>query len=316
LIRFGKLVSAAHFIGGLKYVASFVLGAVGSIFGGPLGGIVGSLVGGIIDQALFGTTKHVYGPRLSDLNQITGGSPGEAIKRVRGKVRVTGTPIYSSGLVEVETTTTSGSKFNKVKTTTYSYYVNTAILISKGPIAKVHQIYADKKLIYNIDDDTPYSIMDSVSIYLGSEDQEADSVLSAANSDCPAYRGRAYVVFSKLQLATLGNHFPSFEFVISTESTVTVADIVSDILTYNGVPSSVNNAAALSTDWTPATVTGFAIASAQTGREAINLLQDFYLFSGADVNGTLTYRRRSRSPDYSVYEKDMGSYQSADDRPP
>jgi len=50
-------------------------------------------------------------------------------------------------------------------------------------------------------------------VYLGTEDQMADPIISATESvDAPAFRGTAYVVFEDFPLAGFGNRLPQLNF--------------------------------------------------------------------------------------------------------
>ena len=96
---------------------------VGALLGGPVGGIVGRAIGAVagnfIDQALFGTTRKVEGPRLGDL-RFMASSEGAAIPRLWGRMRVSGQVIWATNLEEVVSTETqkASSKGGPKSTTT------------------------------------------------------------------------------------------------------------------------------------------------------------------------------------------------------
>jgi len=77
-------------------MATLVLSAVGSI-GGPIGIAVGSIIGKEIDNALFGSSRQ--GPRLKELTATTS-SYGQPIQRNFGRMRVAGTIIWATDLIE------------------------------------------------------------------------------------------------------------------------------------------------------------------------------------------------------------------------
>ena len=87
-------------------MAPLVLSTVGTLLGGPAGGAIGSLVGQSIDQQLFGSPRR--GPRLGDLSVQTS-SYGTQIPRIYGRMRVAGSIIWSTDLVE--STLTSGARW-------------------------------------------------------------------------------------------------------------------------------------------------------------------------------------------------------------
>ena len=87
-------------------MATLVLSAVGTALGGPLGGALGSLVGQAVDQQLFGEGPR-KGPRLGDLAVQTA-SYGTMIPRVYGTMRVAGSVVWATDLVETETAVSGG----------------------------------------------------------------------------------------------------------------------------------------------------------------------------------------------------------------
>ena len=125
-------------------MASLVLSAVGTAIGGPLGGTIGGLIGSALDRTLFAPTVSAEGPRLADL-AVQASSYGQPIPRLWGTGRIAGNLIWSTGLIETKTTTKQGGKGGgaKTTTTTYSYHVDCAIALCRGPIAGVRRIWAD-----------------------------------------------------------------------------------------------------------------------------------------------------------------------------
>src|SRR6185436_12632447 len=107
-------------------MATLVLTAVGSAIGGPIGGAIGSIAGQIIDREVLFAPKPVHGARLADLAvQIS--SYGAAIPRIFGTMRVAGTVIWSTDLVERRSS--SGGK-GRPKTVSYTYSASFAVALS------------------------------------------------------------------------------------------------------------------------------------------------------------------------------------------
>ena len=144
-------------------MASLVLSSAGAAIGGavfgPIGAIagriVGAVAGSVIDHALFGssTTRHVDGPRLSDLD-VMASTEGAPIPRVYGRARLAGQVIWATSLEEVVTTRTAdgggkgGSGGGTTTTTTvYSYFANFAVGLCEGQIGRVARVWADGKLL-------------------------------------------------------------------------------------------------------------------------------------------------------------------------
>ena len=109
-------------------MATLLLTAVGTAVGGPLGGALGALIGRNADRALFGGSSF-EGPRVKELS-VTTSSYGQPIARHFGQMRVAGTIIWATDLVE--DSSTEGGK-GRPKSTTYSYSANFAVALSSTP---------------------------------------------------------------------------------------------------------------------------------------------------------------------------------------
>jgi hypothetical protein len=203
-------------------MASLLLSSAGAAIGGsvfgPIGTIAGRLVGAVagnaIDHALFGssTTRHVEGPRLSDLD-VLASTEGAPIPRLYGRARLAGQVIWATKLEEVISTQSEsaggkggGGNTSTTTTTVYSYFANFAVGLCEGPIGHVARIWADGKLL-----DTGGI---NYRVYSGSEEQTADALIVAKEGEAPAYRGLAYIVFERLALENFGNRIPQLSFEI------------------------------------------------------------------------------------------------------
>ena len=80
-------------------MATLVLTAVGGLIGGPIGAMLGGLAGQSIDRELLFKPKGREGPRLTELALQTS-SYGTPIPRLFGMLRVAGTVIWATDLVE------------------------------------------------------------------------------------------------------------------------------------------------------------------------------------------------------------------------
>ncbi len=187
---------------------------VGALLGGPVGGIIGRAVGAIagnfIDQALFGTTRRIEGPRLGDL-RIMASSEGAAIPRLWGRMRVAGQVIWATSFEEAKETNTEnasakGGAGSAPTVTEYTYYANFAVALCEGEINRIGRVWADGK---------PFDISTvTARLYTGSETQDADSLIAAKEGagNAPAYRGTAYIVFERLNVTGFGNRMPQLSF--------------------------------------------------------------------------------------------------------
>ena len=96
-------------------------------------------------------TKYVSG-RVSEI-ELQSSCEGSPINRCYGsEVRCSGTCIWVSDLIEVKKTEEPAAVKAAVavdpEVTTYSYFVDIAIAVCKGPAGSIARIWADGKLLY------------------------------------------------------------------------------------------------------------------------------------------------------------------------
>jgi hypothetical protein len=194
-------------------MATIVFTALGTLLGGPLGGALGAFAGRQVDGLIFGSPSR-DGPRLKDLT-VTSSSYGTPIARHYGRMRVAGSVIWSTDLVEHAQT--HGGK-GQPSVTTYSYSASFAVALASREITNLGRIWADGNLLRGSAGDL--KVGGSMRVYNGSRDQNADPLIAAAEGaeTCPAYRGIAYVVFEDLQLEEFGNRIPALTFEVLADS--------------------------------------------------------------------------------------------------
>jgi len=292
-------------------VATIVLSAVGTLIGGPLGGQIGALIGSQIDQALFAPTIRSEGPRLGDLT-VQASSYGNPIPRIFGpENRVAGNLIWSTGLVETKSTTKQGGKGGgaKSETTTYTYHVDCAIALCRGPIASVKRIWADGKLFR--DESGSQTQANAVRIYTGTETQMPDPTMEAAlgAGNCPAHRGLAYVVFDRLELGDFGNRIPNFTFEVEAHSSATVATVIDELASAANVPY-LDAARADYLD-----LRGYNVARSSTIRSVLDPLRTAFFFDASEIEGELQFFPSDSTPIARVPRDDLGAHEFGTDRP-
>lgn len=207
------------------------------------GWMVGTLVGGYLFRP---EIPDVYneGPRLEDL-KVTSSSFGVMRPYGYGTYAVPGNIIDASTKYEkkIEDNQDVGGKGGgggTVTNVTYEYSIDLAVGLGEGPIDDILQIYANEILIYDVTSDgVTQSDSLILEIYKGTEDQEVDPTLYTLHGDhTPAYRGEAYVVFTRFQLAEFGNQVPSFRFVVSKN--ITSVNSISSLALSNSSDSGAN----------------------------------------------------------------------------
>ena len=208
-------------------MATLVFSALGTLVGGPLGGAIGALAGRQIDSLIFGNGNR-EGPRLKEL-AATASSYGTALPRHFGQMRVAGSIIWATDLVEHKQTQGGGK--GRPSVTTYSYTASFAVALASRPILSVGRIWADGNLLRGAAGDLKAG--GTFRLYTGEGDQQPDPLLLQVEgtSHCPAYRGLAYAVFEDLDLGDFFNRIPSLTFeVISDTGTITVQTILDDVI--------------------------------------------------------------------------------------
>jgi hypothetical protein len=209
--------SIGTIVGGIVgAVVGYFVPGVGAWNGAQLGMMVGGAAGNALDPP---KGPNNTGPRLGDLTVQTS-TYGATIPRTYGTLALFGNVFWleNNKLKEVATTESAGGKGmpgmgGGGETTTYSYFATFALGLCEGPIIGVKRIWIGPKLFYDIgttDRETLLASKENAQyfrLYLGTEDQEADTrmqaTLGAAN--VPGYRGLAYLVFYDLPLADYGN---------------------------------------------------------------------------------------------------------------
>ena len=206
-------------------MATLILTAVGTALGGPIGGALGALVGQQVDAAVFAPPTR-RGPRLKEL-AVQSSSYGSPIPRHYGRMRAAGSVIWATDLAE--TREKSGGGKGRPKVVTFSYSSSFAVALASRPIVGIGRIWADGNLLRGAEGDLKAS--GTLRVHLGHGDQEADSLIAAAEGSkrAPAFRHTAYAVLEDLALAEFGNRVPALTFeVIADNGAVSVTNVLSD----------------------------------------------------------------------------------------
>ena len=147
-------------------MATLVLTVAGGAIGGPIGAALGAVVGGAVDREIIFRGKGREGPRLTELAVQTS-SYGTPIANVFGTMRVAGSVVWSTELIEHATRVRAGK--GGPRTTNYSYSASFAVLLSARPILGVRRIWADGKLLRGAGGD--FKTQTGFRLHLGDERQ-------------------------------------------------------------------------------------------------------------------------------------------------
>ncbi|MET3713544.1 hypothetical protein ABIC65_004276 [Sphingomonas trueperi] len=208
-------------------MATVVLTVAGGLIGGPFGASLGGLIGGAIDRQLLFKQGPREGPRLADLRVQTS-SYGTAVPQLFGTIRVAGSVIWATDLIEHRATEGGGK--GRPSTTSYSYTASFAVALSTRPIQDVGRIWADGQLLRGAAGD--FKVRTGYRLYTGAEDQPVDPLIASIEgmATAPAHRGTAYAVFEDLELATFGNRIPQLSFEVIADAEPVPAGSVAQAL--------------------------------------------------------------------------------------
>ena len=226
-------------------MATLLFSALGTLIGGPIGGAIGALVGRQVDGQIFGSGAR-EGPRLKEL-AITTSSYGTPMPRQFGRMRVAGTIIWATDLVEHRDKHGNGK--GKPATINYTYTASLAVALSSRRIISVERVWADGKLLRGSGGDM--KVAGTFRCHTGESNQSADPLLAAAEgaAQCPAYRGTAYAVFEDLELGEFGNRIPALTFeVIADQGTLPLAALLEGVIEDSDATLQLSGIAGLSCD--------------------------------------------------------------------
>ncbi len=194
-------------------MATLILTAIGTAIGGPVGGAIGAMIGQQADLALF-KPKARRGPRLTELSVQTS-VYGTEIPALHGSMRVAGSVIWATDLIERKTRQGNGK--GRPDSIGYSYSASFAVALSARPIHSIGRIWADGSLLRGADGQFRQAV--AMRVYRGLPDQPPDPLIAAdvGPDACPAHHGLAYVMFEDLALADFGNRIPSLTFEVHAD---------------------------------------------------------------------------------------------------
>ena len=285
-------------------MATLVLTVVGGMVGGPIGAAIGAAAGQQIDAAVF-KPKGREGPRLADL-KVQASTYGQQIPQMFGTMRVAGSVIWATDLIERRSKRGGGK--GRPAVSEYSYAVSLAVALSSRPIRAIRRIWADGNLLRGASG--RFQERCDFRWYDGSEDQPVDPLIASALGigSASAFRGLAYVVFEELELGAFGNRIPSLTFEVEADADSVDAGVIA-----NSLLGEVGRCAG---DWAFA---GYA-ASGDRARDALAPLFDadgVRLTSGSDAwrlePATTVSARASASMMLSDF-CERGRNEAADDR--
>ena len=296
--------------------------------------------------SLFEPTQKIEGPKISDLSAPRS-SYGSGIPIIWGRARVGGNLIWAVNLKEVVSRRRRrrGKGFGpKVQETTYSYFANFAVMICQGPIVRVNRVWLNGKLTYAYGGNGNDFFNSYARVYTGTSGQNPDPIFENTKpvvhndyglsddpgaraaeiatientygvnitNEQPGYRRRAYIVFENLPLADYNNAIPAVSAEIIAHENINLQQIIEELCAEAGMKPGEYDASALA----GVPVTGFIIKNIQSINQALEQLQQAYLFDVIRSSGVLKFVLKDRSravvfPDPSL----LASHPYGSDRP-
>lgn len=298
-------------------MASLVLGAVGAAIGGSIGGPAGAQAGfsiGAMIGGFFNNNGPTYG-QLFDLH-VTGSGYGLPIPWLYGACRVGGNLIWSTPLIQHTSYVTPG-KGGGPAVKDYTYSVNCAFNVGRGPIYGLRRIWAQDLLIYDSTNDPPSSF--AITVYNGDEEQTPNSLIQSylGAGTTPAYRGQAYFVIENFDLTNWSNVIPQItvETLPDPCAQCTVYDVLADVGNACGLVEGVDyNFGAAYDD-----IVGYVIFQRQAGYAMVQALLQAFSTDMTEANGRLVAIRRGEPSVGTIAETDLGCVEwsaSSGDPPP
>ena len=249
--------------------------------------------------------------RLDNLS-ITSASYGKNISIIYGLKRITTTLLMAEDVkqlvhTEVISSGGKGGSSTTYEETQFSYTGRFASLLSANKIQGVVRIWMNGKLFY---ENRPYMGGDVLeasnrakelfTLYTGTQTQISDPKFGSSNGfpNNPAYRGRAYIVFSPLALEPFGNKIPVLEVEVAQYGTgsnddiiqpykIPLRNIVGDICIRSGLTSDQFDVSELDT-----LITGYEIKSSGRASEFIEELAGLYQFYPFDDGEKLVFTKQ------------------------
>lgn len=210
-------------------MATLVLTVVGGVLGGPVGAAVGAALGQQVDAQIF-KPKGREGPRLADL-KVQASTYGVQIPQMFGTMRVAGSVIWATDLIERKAKSSGGK--GRPSVTEYSYSVSLAVALSSRPIGAIRRIWADGNVLRGASGEFQERCV--YRWYDGSEDQAVDPLIASAvgMASASAFRGLAYTVFEDLELGSFGNRIPSLTFEVEADASAVDSGTIAGALAHD-----------------------------------------------------------------------------------
>ena len=249
-------------------MAVLAVAAAGAAIGGTIGGSFlglsaaawGWTIGSVVGNYLFAPKTNTEGPRLQGI-RYSQSSYGASIPIIFGTMRVGSNIIWMGEVEEVVNRQKVGKRAYQ---TTYTYRQSFAVALCDGPVDGVRRVWFDGQLVFSSDASDLITVVEAaklaaqMTIYTGSETQEADPVIEAEEGvgNVPGYRGLCYLVFDRLDLTQWGNRIPAITAEVIESGALTAPTVISEYGALGATGgASVDGDEIVVATWTPGAIT-------------------------------------------------------------
>lgn len=149
--------------------------------------------------------------------------------------------------------------------------------------------------------------------YLGDDTQTADPLMESyeGSGNVPGYRGRAYVVITRLQLRDFGNSMPQMQFLVEqTSGTKTIASAISDIMLRAGRPAEDFDVSEVEGD-----MRGYTIIGPQPVTQQLRPLLLAFDIITQEIGGVLHFLSRTNASEVVIEEELLAAHEAGSDAP-
>jgi hypothetical protein len=178
-----------------------------------LGKFFGKVINSTITNAIFNSKKHTNNSKKINTHSYSTGY-GSNIPIVFGRMKVQGTILWQSEILEHVTTISKFVNLERVEEEKYHYTVSLLIGICQGPVTSIGRTWLNEE---------PINDLHNFKFYNGSSEQEPDPLIATicgSNNDSPNYKNLAYLVVKDLNLEPFGNEIPHFTFEVHNHSRI------------------------------------------------------------------------------------------------
>lgn len=157
-----------------------------------------------------------------------------------------------------------------------------------------------------------HALFDTITIYGGGFEQNADPTIAGYVDETQGYRGTAYVSIEKLQLMDFGNATPTVDALVQPKDGESLATVANSVCRAARIDAEHNLS---STQLAAFAVRGYGVLQESTCWEALRPLLPANRVDAAEVSGQIRFFKRGLAMRYVIPEEHMAGHVFGDERP-